>query len=186
MPIFPARCARSSAPRRSARIRDLIEQQAQAHADRVALIGERETYTYRQLNARANRYARWFRSLGFGKGDAIALLMPNRPEYLAIWLGVAKAGGVTALINTNLTGASLAHCISVVAARAVIVDAALVQSLAAARRQLEPGLAVFGFGPCEHPRLDETIGDFDDGDPKDAPRSITGGYGICQPLARIA
>ena len=41
--------------------------------------------------------------------------MPNRPEYLAIWLGVAKVGGVVALLNTNLSGAALAHCIAVAA-----------------------------------------------------------------------
>ena len=42
---------------------------------------------------------------GVGKGDVVALMMPNRPEYLAVWLGIARAGGVTALLNTNLTGA---------------------------------------------------------------------------------
>ena len=38
------------------------------------------------------------------KGDVVALLMPNRAEYLAIWLGITRVGGVVALINTNLSG----------------------------------------------------------------------------------
>ena len=40
--------------------------------------------------------------------------MPNRPEYMAIWLGMTSVGGVVALLNTNLVGASLAHCIRAV------------------------------------------------------------------------
>lgn len=147
-------------------IRDLIETQAEAFADRVALISDRETYTYRQFNERANRYARWFRSIGLGKGDVIALVMPNRAEYLAIWLGVAKAGGVTALINTNLTGPSLAHCISVVEAKAVIVDAALSAAFATAQRMLSPGVRVFGHGECGHPRVDEAVGSFSADNPQ--------------------
>jgi hypothetical protein len=34
----------------------------------------------------------------------VCLLMLNRPEYLVIWLGILRAGGVVALLNTNLTG----------------------------------------------------------------------------------
>lgn len=146
-------------------IRDLIEQQAEAHGDRLALIGERETFTYRQFNARANRWARWFRSIGLNKGDTIALVMANRPEYLAIWIGVAKAGGVTALINTNLTGPSLAHSISVVDAKAVIVEAGLARTFETARAQLPRDLRVFSHGEGPDPRIDQAIGGFDDADP---------------------
>ena len=63
------------------------------------------TLTYRQLDARANRYARWALARGLGKGDAVALMMPNRPEYMAIWFGLTRAGVGDALINTNLAGA---------------------------------------------------------------------------------
>jgi fatty-acyl-CoA synthase len=38
--------------------------------------------------------------------------MHNCSDYVAVWLGVAKAGGLTALLNTNLTGAPLAHAIA--------------------------------------------------------------------------
>ena len=47
-----------------------------------------ENFSHAGLAARANRYARWALAQGIGKGDAVALLMPNRPEYLAIWLGI--------------------------------------------------------------------------------------------------
>src|SRR5689334_18474178 len=88
---------------------DVMAEVAERHGDRVALISDAETLTFREYDARANAYCRWARAQGIGKGDVVALLMPNRPDYLCIWLGVARAGGVTALINTNLTGQALAH-----------------------------------------------------------------------------
>ncbi len=50
----------------------------------------------------ATRAGRWRRASR--KGDTVCLLMPNRPEFLALWLGVTRVGGVVALLNTNLTG----------------------------------------------------------------------------------
>ena len=70
--------------------------------------------TYRQYDARGDQYARWAIANGIAKGDVVALMMPNRPEYLAVWLGITRAGGVVALLNTNLTGAALAHCVNIV------------------------------------------------------------------------
>ena len=54
----------------------------------------------------AMRAGRWRRASR--KGDTVCLLMPNRPEFLAIWLGITRVGGVVALLNTNLTGTALA------------------------------------------------------------------------------
>ncbi|MBA1734116.1 AMP-binding protein, partial [Escherichia coli] len=58
-------------------------------------------------------------------GDCVGLLMPNRPDYLAAWLGLSRAGVVVALMNSNLVGASLAHCIDVSGAGHLIVAAEL-------------------------------------------------------------
>src|SRR4051794_35089563 len=67
---------------------DVVRGWADTQADRVALLSERGTLTYGALSKRINQYARWALSNGIGKGDTVALLMPNRPEYLAVWLGV--------------------------------------------------------------------------------------------------
>lgn len=141
---------------------DLIESKVDEFSDRVALVSEHETFTYRSLDARANRYARWAQANGIGKGKTVALLMPNRAEYLAIWIGIAKAGGATALINTNLAGQSLAHCINVVNAHLVIVEASLARTLKSAERFLEPGAQIFGHGECDYPRVDTALAAFSD------------------------
>lgn len=50
---------------------------------------------------------------GFKKGDVVGLLMENRPEFVAIWLGMSKVGIVSALINYNQRLVSLLHSIKV-------------------------------------------------------------------------
>jgi fatty-acyl-CoA synthase len=93
--------------------------------DKPALLSDRECFTYLELAGRARRYARWALAEGVAKGDVVGLFMPNRPEYLAIWLGVTRVGGVVALLNTNLAGQSLAHCIQAASAKHLIVAAEL-------------------------------------------------------------
>jgi fatty-acyl-CoA synthase len=107
----------------------VIDELAEAHGDKLALLSARETLSYRALAERSRRYLRWALHQGIAKGDVVALLMPNRPEYLAIWLGLTRAGATVALLNTNLTGSSLAHCIDIVASRHVIVAAEHVAAL---------------------------------------------------------
>ena len=139
-------------------IRDLAEDPAQKYGDRVALISERETFTYREWNARANLYAHWARTHSLQKGDVVALFMPGRPEYLSIWLGIAKAGGITALLNTSLFDAPLAHCINVVNAKIVIVAAELLGQFETAKSLLRPGIEILVHGPSDaYPRIDTAL-----------------------------
>ena len=49
--------------------------------DAPALLSDRERFSYRELAARSNRYARWALAQGIGKGDTVCLMMPNRPEF---------------------------------------------------------------------------------------------------------
>src|SRR5712671_3784858 len=107
----------------------IILELADRYGDAPALLSERERLSYRELAARSNRYARWALAQGIGKGDTVCLLMPNRPEYFALWLGVTRVGGVVALLNTNLTGMALAHCINVVEPKHIIVAAELLAPL---------------------------------------------------------
>lgn len=108
---------------------DLIDTVAGERGDSPALIGEAETLSYAELVARSRRYARWAHVRGLGTGHRVALLMPNGPNYLALWLGFSRIGVVTALLNTSLTGSALAHAVRVSEVRHVIVAAPLRSSL---------------------------------------------------------
>jgi fatty-acyl-CoA synthase len=150
----------------------VIGELAERYGDAPALISKRESLSYRTLAARANRYARWARRCGVGKGDAVCLLMPNRPEFMAIWLGVIEIGGVVALLNTNLSGLLLAHCINAVQAKLIIADAELAPLLASARSEItgDPQVFIHGAPAGSDRRVDLDIEDEDDSPLSDAER----------------
>src|ERR1700736_1184243 len=80
---------------------DVVEEWAQRQPGRPALLSDGQSFTYGELAARINRYSRWARDLGIRPGRTVCLLMPNRPDYLACWLGISSVGGTVALINTR-------------------------------------------------------------------------------------
>ena len=144
---------------------DVIEDLAARYGDRPALLSDNETLSYAGLNARANRYARWALANGVSKGDTVCLLMPNRPEYLAIWLGIARAGGVTALLNTHLAGRALGYCIDIVAPKHIVVADELAETFATVAGTVQPGTRVWRHGGAGEAadRIDRAILDFDEG-----------------------
>ncbi len=87
---------------------DVIEAQAQQRGDAEALISARGTLSYLALGEHVNRYARWALPHQIQPGETVCLMMPHRPDYFAIWLGIVKVGGMVARITTQLRGASLA------------------------------------------------------------------------------
>ena len=91
---------------------DLIERQARRRPDDVFVRFEGRTLSYAEFNSAANRVAHWALARGLGRGDVVGLVMENRPEYLTVWAGLAKAGATTALINTNLRSEALAHALA--------------------------------------------------------------------------
>ena len=129
---------------------------AAAYGDAPALISERESYSFRDLMERSNRYARWAIEHDLQKGDVVCLMMGNRAEYVAIWLGLNRVGVVVALLNTNLPGASLAHCITISNARHIIVAEEYRTACegALAQESLAAELFVHGTGDHDRPRID--------------------------------
>ena len=115
---------------------DVVEDWARRHPQRPALLSDGESLSYGALAARINQYARWARRQGIGPGCTVCLIMPNRPDYLACWLGITAVGGVVALINTRLVGQSLAHCINLAEADHVMVAAGHVETFEMARPYL--------------------------------------------------
>ncbi|MET0182143.1 MAG: long-chain-acyl-CoA synthetase [Caulobacterales bacterium] len=103
-------------------VADDLEETIDKHRGNVAIRFEGAEWTYAQLEARANRYANWAAAQGVKQGERVALLMSNRPDYIACWFGLSKLGIVSALINTNLIGGPLAHCINIAEARHVITS----------------------------------------------------------------
>ena len=78
---------------------------AAAHADKPALIDgpSGRTLTYGQLAGAIHAFAGGLAARGFAKGDVLALMAPNLPEYAVVFHGAALAGGVVTTINPTYT-----------------------------------------------------------------------------------
>jgi fatty-acyl-CoA synthase len=131
----------------------IIEELAAQFGDAPALVSDDESLSFRALHERANRYARWALAQDIRKGNTVCLMMANRPEYMAIWLGITRAGGAVALLNTNLAGPSLAHCIDIVTPQHIIVADGLVAALESARPHLATRAKIWahGAGTADYP-----------------------------------
>ncbi len=153
-------------PHATRTIVDIVEGQARKRPDAMAIRCQDQAMSYAALDARANRYAHWAIGQGIRRGDACALVMENRPDYICAWLGLFKAGATVALINTNLTGASLAHSIAISGARHVIVGAELESAVRDAPFENAPMLWVEG----EAGNLTAALAALPDASPGRAPR----------------
>jgi fatty-acyl-CoA synthase len=113
-------------------IADWLERWARQRPDSPAVLYEDRVVTYAELDAGANRFARWAQGQGLRKGDVVSLLMENRPEYIMAWIGLIKNGCIAALINTHLTGPALSHSINIAGAKHLILGGEMVESYATA------------------------------------------------------
>lgn len=128
---------------------DDFEEAVDKFADNVAVEDETRSLTYRELDAMANRYGHWAKSRGLRRNDVVALMMSNRVEYLAAWIGFSKVGVATALINTNLTGQGLAHCLTISNAFQVVADEDSWRQIEAARPMVPHNLMLWVLGLTE-------------------------------------
>lgn len=103
----------------------LVEKHAGDRPQHPALRFEGREYTYAEFNAAANRYGRALKAAGVKRGDAVAVLLENRPETLIAITALAKLGATAAMCNTKQRGETLIHSLKTVNAVAVLVGAEL-------------------------------------------------------------
>jgi fatty-acyl-CoA synthase len=145
---------KSIAPDSPNLICDDLQAAVDQYRDRTAMTFEGRTVSYAELDAIANRFAHWGKGINLRRGQTVALFMPNRLEYFPIWYGLSKIGVVTALINNQLSGAALAHCLNISQATCVIVDAETSPVFEAAKGLLEKTLPQWVFGPAHGEQRD--------------------------------
>jgi len=131
-------------------VADILEERAHDAAHRPFIVFEGRTLSFAQLNGLANRIAHAAHAAGLRAGDVAALMMENRPEFPMVWLGLAKIGVVTALLNTTSRGRVLQHALEQTAPRALIFGSECAAQIAT--------LATGGLPPlrfeASHPELD--------------------------------
>ncbi|KYO20616.1 long-chain fatty acid transport protein 6 isoform X2 [Alligator mississippiensis] len=103
---------------------DMFMLQVQKTPNKPFIIYEGNVHTYQDVDRRSNKVAQVFlRQEALKKGDTIALLMSNEPDFIHVWFGLAKLGFVITFLNVNLHSRSLLHCVNTSAAKALVIGA---------------------------------------------------------------
>jgi fatty-acyl-CoA synthase len=103
----------------------LFRARALIQGSAIAIEFDGRQISYAQLLARVQRATAMLASHGLQRGDRVALLSRNRPEYFEIELAAANLGVVTACLNWRLSARELTYCIELVSPKLVIVEADL-------------------------------------------------------------
>ena len=76
-----------------------IRQGCRLFPDKTALIFEEQTFTYCELDEMSNRLANGLLGLGISRGDRVALLLPNIPQFVIAYLSIQKMGAMLVSVN---------------------------------------------------------------------------------------
>lgn len=98
----------------------MLEQTVRKVRDKEALLFEGRAIPYRELDEQANRVANAFASLGIEKGDRVAIMLPNIPEFVYTFFGLQKLGAVAVPFNTMYKGREITHILNDSGARAIV------------------------------------------------------------------
>lgn len=80
------------------------------------------TYTWSQAYDRACQWAHWFLENGIEPGECVGLYLQNSPDFVLGWMGMLAVGCYPAMINYNLVGGALVHCVKVAECKLLLVD----------------------------------------------------------------
>ena len=86
-----------------------LEESARKYPDRACTIFNGAVVTYKDMNARSDQIAAALVELGVKKGDRVGIFMPNTPQFVMIYYGILKAGGVVVATNPLYTAHEIEH-----------------------------------------------------------------------------
>ena len=114
-----------------------VERNAELYGQSRAITFEDRTVNWSEFNSLSNQFAHSLKNQGLRAGDTASVFMENRIEFLAMVIALNKLGVTAALINTNLSGKPLAHCISVTKSKKCIVGEERSEPLSGVKDELD-------------------------------------------------
>ena len=122
-----------------------IERTAEVYPDRLAVVHGDLRRTWLETFSRCRQLASALEKYGIGKGDTVAVMLPNTPPMVEAHFGIPATGAVLNALNTRLDAATLAFMLDHGEAKVVIVDpefAGIMQQALALRTSSEPILII--------------------------------------------
>ena len=136
------------------RLGDILRLAAQRAPRKTAIVADDRQMTYAEYDAAANRFAHFLADAGIGKGDRIATVLFNSPEYCIAHYGNARAGSVLVHVSPNYAAPEIARIVERTRPRILVIDADIADKIDRIRDRLASVERVIVVGGAE--------GDFDD------------------------
>jgi long-chain acyl-CoA synthetase len=114
----------------------MFEEICRRYPDNAALIYEDQTIDYRTLERSVSALAHHFQTLGLGRGDKAALMLPNCPEFVVSYFACQKIGAVAVTLNVLSTPYELSYLLADSDARVFITQPALTRRYEEIRNDL--------------------------------------------------
>ena len=111
------------------RLSDVLEEACRRHAGRIAVSAEDAEVSYAELDARANRMARYFQSIGVKPGDRVAMMIDRGVEAYVALFGLLKAGAAYVPLDSNHPPERVGFIVSDAGATLVVAHLRLVDKL---------------------------------------------------------
>lgn len=102
---------------------DVLDATTARHGDRTAVVQGDRRLTWSEVADASRRLARALLAQGIGRGDNIALWLPNHPEWLLLWLAAVRIGAAVVPVNTRYTPDEAAYVLARSEARLLVVEA---------------------------------------------------------------
>jgi long-chain acyl-CoA synthetase len=99
----------------------LMEESFQKHANKVAYSFMGKDISFAQTDRLSQAFAAYLQSLGLAKGDRVAIMMPNVPQYPVAVAGILRAGFVVVNVNPLYTPRELEHQLKDSGAKAIVI-----------------------------------------------------------------
>ena len=114
----------------------MLEETRRRYPDRISLIFKDATFTYNELNQTANAIGNLLITMGIRKGDTVALMLPNTPEFIISYFAAVKIGAVAVTLNVLSTPYELTYLLNNSDARALITTSLFVKKFEVIENEL--------------------------------------------------
>ncbi|XP_026324359.1 long-chain fatty acid transport protein 4-like [Hyposmocoma kahamanoa] len=133
---------------------DIFHYTVEKHPDKPCFFYQDEVWTFKEVEDYSLRVTSVLRALEIRKGQVVGMLVSNCPQFPALWLGNARLGAITPLINTNQRGSALLHSITIASCDVLIFSEEFEPAIKAIQSELSPRLKLYKFS---HRQLNSKI-----------------------------
>ena len=109
---------------------DFVEAAARRHGGRVFIRAGDESWTFADVDAMANAFARHLASVGVGAGDRVAMMLTNRVEFLPVATAIARLGAAAVLLSPAWRSVEVGHALGLTSPVHAVADGPAVGLLA--------------------------------------------------------